>query len=474
MKSADTALPETGMERVYLDFYHLDQAPFSITPDPDFLFYSDTHQNAINKLLYGINGRMGFLLLVGEVGTGKTTICRAILDTLHQKAETVYIINPSLSGTELLSSILDDLDISYSTGASKKELIDTLNQYLLAEDRHKTVVIIIDDAQTMNFEALEDMRLLSNLETDKDKLLQILLVGQPELLNHLSQPELRQLKQRVAITCHLDYLSRGEVDAYISRRLFISGDKGQIRFQPAAVGEIYTASHGIPRLINRVCDYTLTAGYVADSYVIKRKHAKKALKELKDFNFSTTKFSSVLGKPKRWIQGFVISIVLICAVTYGTLWYLKQGQIIPPAEPLLSEKGSSAPLTDKIEAPAEVQANREVSDEMETEDESAAGKRQEAVAKDPVKNYMLRLASFKTKEWTERAIEIYKQRGIPTSWKLVDLGSKGKWYGVYTGNFSTKAEAGQFKLENDLDDAAIVLRDATEKTNPIEKGKTLP
>ncbi len=472
MKSADTTLSETGRERVYLDFYHLDQAPFSITPDPDFLFYSDTHQNAINKLLYGINSRMGFLLLVGEVGTGKTTICRAILDTLNEKAETVYIINPSLSGTELLSSVLDDLGIPCSTGASKKELIGTLNQYLLAEDRHKPVVIIIDDAQTMNLEALEDMRLLSNLETDKDKLLQILLVGQPELLNHLSQPEMRQLKQRVAITCHLDYLSRNEVDAYISRRLFISGDKGRIRFQPAAIREIFAVSHGIPRLINRVCDYTLTAGYVDDSYVIKRKHAKKALQELKEFNFSATKFSSALTKPNKWIQVFIISIVLICGLIFGLLWYLKNGQIIPPAEPLLSDKGSSVRLPDKIEAPVEAQANKEVSDEMETEDESAVGKRQEAVATKAIESYMLRLASFKTMEWTERAIEIYRKRGIPTSWKLVDLGPKGKWYGVYTGNFETKAEARQFRLENDLDDAVIVLRDAT--TNPIEKGKTLP
>jgi general secretion pathway protein A len=474
MKPEDTALSETGMERVYLDFYHLDQAPFSITPDPNYLFYSDTHQNAINKLLYGINGRMGFLLLVGEVGTGKTTICRALLDTLQKTAETVYIINPSLSGTELLSSVLDDLGISYSNGASKKELIDTLNHYLLAENRHKPVVIIIDDAQTMSFEALEDMRLLSNLETDKDKLLQILLVGQPELLDHLSQPELRQLKQRVAITCHLDYLSKNEVDAYISRRLFISGDKGRIRFQPAAVREIYAASHGIPRLINRVCDYTLTAGYVANSYVIKRKHTKKALQELQDFNFNTTKFSSALGRSSRRLPVFIAPVVLLCAVAYGMFWYLKPGQIIPPAEPLRSESVSSAISMEQREAPVDSPASNKVSAAMAAGDESAVSRQQEAVTTKAIESYMLRLASFKTMEWTERAVALYKKRGISTHWKLVDLGPKGKWYGVYTGNFETKAEAAQFRLENSFDDAVIVLRDTTEETNRIEKGKTMP
>ena len=276
MNSSGPLTADQNQERVYLDFYNLTEAPFAITPDPEYLFYSATHQNAINKLLYGINSRMGFLLLVGEVGTGKTTICRCLLDNLADKAATVYVINPSLSGAELIASILDDLGIDYPVGASKKDLIDALNRFLLSHINDQPVVIIIDDAQTMHADSLEDLRLLSNLETDKDKLLQILLVGQPELLIQLARPEMRQLKQRFALTCRLDFLAKNEIGGYISRRLFVSGDKGHIQFKTDAIRRIFTKSKGIPRLINRICDYALTAGYVADSHEIDQRHVKKS------------------------------------------------------------------------------------------------------------------------------------------------------------------------------------------------------
>ena len=152
MNTRGLSTSDPARERVYLDFYNLDEAPFSITPDPEYLFYSVTHQNAICKLLYGINSRMGFLLLVGEVGTGKTTICRSLLDNLADKAYSVNIINPSLSGTELISSVLDDLGIAYIKEASKNELIDALNTFFLSVDYGKPVVIIIDDAQTMSID----------------------------------------------------------------------------------------------------------------------------------------------------------------------------------------------------------------------------------------------------------------------------------------------------------------------------------
>ena len=172
---AESSRRRSSAERVYLDYYSFREAPFSITPDPEFLFLSSTHGSVINKILYGINSRMGFILLIGEVGTGKTTICRSILDNLEGKAETVYIINPSLSGRELISSILDDLGIPTPPETSKKELIACLNQFLLSAEERGPVVIIIDDAQTIPLDALEDLRLLSNLETDKDKLLQMVL-----------------------------------------------------------------------------------------------------------------------------------------------------------------------------------------------------------------------------------------------------------------------------------------------------------
>ncbi|MDY7033919.1 MAG: AAA family ATPase [Thermodesulfobacteriota bacterium] len=271
---------QATFDHMYLDFYDLKEPPFSITPDPSFLYLSSTHQSVLERILFGITNRMGFILLIGEVGTGKTTICRSILDTLEGKAETVYVINPSLSGKELISTVLDDLGIDYPPNASKKDLIECLNRFLLLTGEAKPVVIIIDDAQTMSLETLEDLRLLSNLETDKTKLVQMLLVGQPELIDILNRPEMRQLRQRIAINCRLEFLRQREIEQYISRRLFIAGDKGRIRYTRRGVRLIYQSSGGIPRLINRICDYALVAGYVANDFNIEPTHIRKALKEI--------------------------------------------------------------------------------------------------------------------------------------------------------------------------------------------------
>ena len=266
--------------RVYLDFYDLKETPFAITPDPEFLFLSETHRNVIEKLQYAIRTRMGFMLLTGEVGTGKTTLCRALLDQMQDNFQTVYVINPALSGHELLANILDDLGIACSPQASKKELIDRLNRFLLANEVAGPVVIIVDEAQTMPLKTLEDLRLLSNLETDKTKLLQMLLVGQPELLELLDRPEIRQLKQRVAVHCRLDFLSCDEVGGYIERRLFVAGNQGQIRFTAKVVKQIHRRSGGVPRLINKIADLALTAAYTTNCHTVKGIHFKAACSEL--------------------------------------------------------------------------------------------------------------------------------------------------------------------------------------------------
>lgn len=327
----DAYISISGMDRVYLNFYQFKETPFSITPDPDFLFLSHTHKSVIDKILYGISSRMGFILLTGEVGTGKTTICRAILDGLSNHAETVYIINPSLSGRELISSILDDLGVTYPAESSKKELIDHLNEFLLSAPENRPTVIIIDDAQTMTLEALEDLRLLSNLETDKQKLVQMVLVGQLELSSTISDPKIRQLKQRVAISCQLEYLTKDEIEGYISRRLFIAGDKGYVRFTRRAIRLIYKASNGIPRLINKICDYALTAGYIANHFKIDHIDVKKALAELDDWNqkekeTSTNFFDHVDLKSRKvilsFVSGFLIaSMILLFRPLYNSLLF---------------------------------------------------------------------------------------------------------------------------------------------------------
>ncbi|RLC07367.1 MAG: hypothetical protein DRH90_00425 [Deltaproteobacteria bacterium] len=461
MNTGRPSTSDVARERVYLDFYNLDEAPFSITPDPEYLYYSVTHQNAIDKLLYGINSRMGFLLLVGEVGTGKTTLCRSLLDNLEDKASTVYIINPSLSGTELISSILDDLDIAYPKDASKKELINALNNFFLTDDGDKPVVIIIDDAQTMHIDSLEDMRLLSNLETDKEKLLQILLVGQPELLTQLSRPEIRQLKQRVALTCRLDALSRAEIEGYISRRLFVAGDKGHIRFKSDAIRRIFSISKGTPRLINRICDYALTAGYVADTHEISQGHVKKAVKELKGlWEGDTSAISSASGKRKWLLILALISLVYSGIVV--AVWYMAPRFIasIPQAESTPDTKPKPLPV-----AMAEQQASQLGSPLEEnmakTTLENETPPPVETTASSPDernKTYIIRVASFKTLQRVEKATTQLRKNGIQSYSRFVDLGEKGQWYGLYTGSFKTLEEAKQFRTDHNLYDAVIEHR----------------
>ncbi len=304
---------KTEAKVVYLDYYGLREAPFSITPDPEFLFASGTHQSVLDRIIYGIENWFGFILLVGEVGTGKTTICRSILDRLENRARTVLIINPAVSGKELISGILHDLKVTHRKDASKKELIDCLNRFLIKVADDIPVVVIIDDAQAMPFDALEDLRLLSNLETDKKKLLQIVLAGQPELAENISRRELRQLKQRISIDCRLDVLSKNEIEGYIRQRLYISGDNGRICFNRRAVSLIFRLSNGIPRLINKLCDYALTAGYITNDHVIGRRHVKKAEKELFSPVFKNNFFKSagLQASPGRMVKYWPVLLFLI-------------------------------------------------------------------------------------------------------------------------------------------------------------------
>lgn len=246
---------------MYKEFYGLKQEPFSLSPDPKFLFLSEKHADAFKYLSYGIEKRKGFILVTGEVGTGKTTLCRALLDELGDRVKSALILDPHLDQVELLEAIIKDLGMKVRE-KTKKELIQQINGFLLKElEAGGNVVLIIDEAQGLSSDLLEQIRLLSNLETEKEKLLQIILVGQPELEVKLSQPGLRQLNQRIAIRYHLESLGRRETRKYISHRLRVAGERGELLFTPRAVGKIFAYSKGIPRVINMVCDRALVAGY---------------------------------------------------------------------------------------------------------------------------------------------------------------------------------------------------------------------
>jgi general secretion pathway protein A len=265
---------------MYLEYYGLKEAPFNLTPDPKFLFFTHNHREAFDLVLYGISNRKGFVELTGEVGSGKTTICRAILASLTPGIQTSLILNPFLTENQLLRSILNDFGLKVK-GRDRLSHIETLNSFLLANLQSGTnVALIIDEAQDLSPAVLEQVRLLSNLETDQHKLLQIVLCGQPELRQRLASPDLRQLRQRISVRYHLLPLNESETIQYIEYRLKMAGwHNGQL-FVDSAVRRIHNYARGIPRLINSVCDIALLAGYVASAATIDVNCVNKAIKQL--------------------------------------------------------------------------------------------------------------------------------------------------------------------------------------------------
>jgi general secretion pathway protein A len=265
---------------VYLQYYGLSEAPFDITPNPRFLFYSAKHREAFNHLLYGIRERKGFVQLTGEVGAGKTTLCRAMLDQLSGQYATALILNPVMSSDELMKAIAMEYGLPVH-GLDRLDTIGVINEFLLQQvERGQETVLIIDEAQDLTDELLEQVRLLSNLETENRKLLQIVLMGQPELRDRLNNPRLRQLRQRITVRYHLPPLSRYEVTQYIQHRLEVAGAKGAPYFTQPALWRVYNYSQGIPRLLNAICDKALLAGFVNQRERISYSIVGNAVREL--------------------------------------------------------------------------------------------------------------------------------------------------------------------------------------------------
>ena len=246
---------------MYNQYFGLRDSPFSIAPNPIFLYMSERHREALAHLLYGVRSQGGFILLTGEVGTGKTTVCRCLLEQLPEDVDVAFIINPKLSVDELLETICDEFHLVYEKNASRKLLVDAINDFLLESHRqNRRTVLIIDEAQNLAVDVLEQLRLLTNLETNERKLLQIILLGQPELQQLLAKQELRQLSQRVTARFHLQALSRAEVAEYVYHRLEVAGCKSEL-FPQAVINRIYRISEGIPRVINLICDRALLGAY---------------------------------------------------------------------------------------------------------------------------------------------------------------------------------------------------------------------
>lgn len=301
---------------MYYDFFGFREPPFSIAPDPRYLYLSERHKEALAHLMYGVQGQGGFIVITGEVGTGKTTVSRCFIENVPDHVDIALILNPRLSARELLSSICDELEIAHPVGSSIKELVGLINDDLLkahAAGRHK--VLMIDEAQNLSAEVLEQLRLLTNLETAEKKLLQIVLLGQPELQEILALPELRQLNQRVTARYHLDALGRAEIEAYLRYRLSVAGLRGEI-FTDRAIRALYRASQGVPRLINLISDRALLGAYAEGEHQITAPHIRNAAREVNGQNLPGR-----AGRSRR-SQALMLTAGLLMAVIMTTWLFM--------------------------------------------------------------------------------------------------------------------------------------------------------
>lgn len=340
---------------MYNEYFGFKEAPFSIAPDPRYLYMTAQHREALAHLVYGLNSEGGCILLTGEVGTGKTTICRCLLEQIPDQANVALVLNPKVSEVELLETICDELKIDYpDADNSLKTYTDRIYQFLIESNRNnEKTVLIIDEAQNLNSAVLEQLRLLTNLETNQRKLLQIIILGQPELLDILARNEMRQLAQRITARFHLQPLTRMEVKAYVSHRLAIAGQNIQI-FPEKSIKLLYKLSNGVPRLINIICDRALLGAYVEGQYAVHPPIIKKAAKEV----FGELKNVEKQQKNRQWLYPIAaltgVTVFAIAIFLYLTLSPVNDNKnvLVPPLtnatetqQPEISSKTSQAQET---------------------------------------------------------------------------------------------------------------------------------
>jgi general secretion pathway protein A len=295
---------------MYAASFGLKEPPFSITPDPRYLYMTERHREALAHLLYGVGEGGGFVQLTGEVGTGKTTLCRCLLEQLPAHADVALILNPRVTSLELLAAMCDELGVAYPAGTSSvKDLVDVLYRYLLdAHTRGRRTVLIVDEAQNLPGDVLEQIRLLTNLETTRDKLLQIILVGQPELIVLLERDDLRQLAQRITARYHLEPFTAEETRAYIRHRLNVAGRTRGI-FTDLAITRVHREAGGIPRLVNVICDRALLGAYAQERTHVDERTVVRAAAEVR--GRGTTPW---YRRPWRWITASAIVLAIAAGV----------------------------------------------------------------------------------------------------------------------------------------------------------------
>ena len=334
---------------MYREHFAFKEPPFSIAPDPRFLYMSEQHREAMAHLVYGMNTDGGFVMLTGEVGTGKTTICRCLLEQISEKTDIAFILNPKMTVEELLATICDELGIEYPEGnMSIKVFVDNINTYLLeAYAAGRKTVLIIEEAQNLRPEVLEQLRLLTNLETNQQKLLKIIMIGQPELKEMLLRSDMEQLSQRITARYHIGPLSRDEVSAYVDHRLSVAGAKGGL-FPDSIIGTLHRLTRGVPRLINVVCDRALLGAYVQGKDSIDKKTLIKASREI----FGGTGIQRDKRRLLRWMAA---SLVLVgCGAAIAATFYSHRIQSVEKTVevPIAAATGTASGKPDMLQWPS--------------------------------------------------------------------------------------------------------------------------
>lgn len=316
---------------MYTEYFGLKDNPFSIVPDPRFLYMSEGHREALAHLVYGINNDSGFILLTGEVGTGKTLVCRCLLEQIPDNCETAFILNPKVTVTELLATICDEFGIDYPKDTeSVKVFVAKISDYLLQiHERGRRAILIIEEAQNLSVDVLEQIRLLTNLETSHQKLLQIIMVGQPELLDLLARPALRQLSQRITARYHLGPLSKKEIPTYVRHRLSVAGlVRGEL-FPSSTMDVLFRLTGGVPRLINLICDRALLGAFVQGKEKVDRKTLSTAAREVSG---KTSNRPMGRGTMLPWIAGGCLILLLAAIVAGYNLHYRIKAPLSPSPE----------------------------------------------------------------------------------------------------------------------------------------------
>jgi general secretion pathway protein A len=427
------------------EYYGFSDKPFSLTPDPKYLYKSESHANAFDLLQYAIRRREGFVVITGDIGTGKTTLCRAILEQLDRKTFTALVLNPFLSEEDLLRVILQDFGVvsreeikrGRLAGVTKQELIETLNEFLLSLlPLSAGALLIIDEAQNLPRQVLEQIRILSNLETNREKLLQIVLVGQLNLKDLLRSPELRQLDQRVSIRYELKPLTREETANYVAHRLTIAGGGAAVSFAPRALDLVHQYTDGIPRLINLLCDRALLGGYSARTNRISPELVAAAAKGVDLVPSSESIFKRVRRHAAVFAVGAAISAVLSTAITYAVTTIQARVTAGKPAprpttQPPASErettvsaatgmKGTSGPATPPaVDSQAAVEARQANLEPVAAQ----------------TKTYSILVGSFRYEPEAVVLIGQLSELGYHTRAGRVSSATRGIWHQVFVGPY---------------------------------------